>query len=257
MKPSDLASRFDELDAARALGDLSPEERAEWQQLVDDHGFQPDTGLDLLVAGLESTLPEATARPPARLVAKLEQETKAFMPASETVPPAESVESNADIISFWKHPALGWAAAACFGILLYTSEPSAPDEVDPAQARNALLASASSVQLPFAGLADYEGLSGDVVWADDSQSGYMRFEGLPANDPTVAQYQLWIVDPERDERPVDGGVFDIPAGEGEVVVPIRAALAVSEPVAFVITVEKPGGVVVSSQEIVAAIAQRG
>ena len=85
----------------------------------------------------------------------------------------------------------------------------------------------------------------------------MRFSGLPAKDPTKAQYQLWIVDPARDERPVDGGVFNIPSDGGEVVVPIRAALRVDNPVAFVITVEQPGGVVVSKQEIVAAIAQRG
>jgi len=254
MKPSDLASRFDELDAARALGDLSPKEHAEWEQLVADHGFEPDVELDLLVAGLESSLSDTDDQPPADLLAKLESEAKTFMPAVEPEPKEETV---AEIIPFWKHPALGWAAAACFGFVLFTSQPESPATPSVADSRNALLASASSVQLPFAGLSDFEGLSGDVVWADDSQSGYMRFNGLPPNDPTVAQYQLWIVDPERDERPVDGGVFNIPAGAGEVIVPIQAALPVDEPVAFVITVEKPGGVVVSAQEIVAAIAQRG
>jgi len=253
MKPTELASRFDELDAARALGDLSPEEHTEWKQLVDEHGFKPDAELDVLVAGLEATLPEPAQQPSTTLIAKLESDAAAFMPADD--PGAR----EADIIPlpFWKHPALGWAAAACFGILLFTSETAETRVTDPAAARHELLAAAGSVQLPFAGLADYEGLSGDVVWADDSQTGYMRFAGLPANDPTVTQYQLWIVDPERDERPVDGGVFDIPAGQGEVIVPIRAALVVDNPVAFVITVEKPGGVVVSAQETVAAIAQRG
>lgn len=249
MKPSEHASRFDELDAARALGDLSPEEHAEWQQLVDEHGFEPDVEFDLLVAGLETSLPQATDQPPADLVRRLETEAQAFMPA------VEEKEPEAEIIPFWKHPALGWAAAACFAVFLFTSQPE--DTVSVTDSRNELLASASSVQLSFAGLAEYEGLSGDVVWADDSQTGFMRFEGLPANDPTVAQYQLWIVDPERDERPVDGGVFDIPSGGGDVIVPIRATLPVNEPVAFVITVEKPGGVVVSAQEVVAAIAQRG
>jgi hypothetical protein len=37
----------------------------------------------------------------------------------------------------------------------------------------------------------------------------MSLKNLAVNDPTQNQYQLWIVDPERDELPVDGGVFDI------------------------------------------------
>ena len=78
---------------------------------------------------------------------------------------------------------------------------------------------------------------------------------LPANDPRQAQYQLWIVDPARDaDAPVDGGVFDIPA-TGTVVVPIRNPVAVNDPQAFVITMEQPGGVVVSKQQVVVAIAK--
>ncbi len=247
MNPRERADRFAELDAARALGDLSPEELMEWQQLVDEHGFEPDGTLDLLVAGLESTLAPAVEAPPAGLRQRLEADTAAF-----------AAEAPAEVIPFWRNAALGWAVAAGFAILLMVQgtqpEPALPS---PAEARSALLEASDAVRLDFAGLADYGGLSGDVVWSDDSQQGYMRFAGLPANDPTQAQYQLWIVDPERDERPVDGGVFDIPANAGEVVVPIRAALPVDRPVAFVITVEKPGGVVVSAQETVAAIAQRG
>ena len=60
------------------------------------------------------------------------------------------------------------------------------------------------------------------------------------------QYQLWIVDPERAAQPVDGGVFDVQAGTREVIIPINAKLAVNNPAAFAITLEKPGGVVVSA-----------
>lgn len=61
-------------------------------------------------------------------------------------------------------------------------------------------------------------------WSNARQSGYMRFTGLAANDPSESQYQLWIFDGERDDRyPIDGGVFDVPAS-GEVVVPIAAKL---------------------------------
>ena len=84
-----------------------------------------------------------------------------------------------------------------------------------------------------------------VVWNDERQEGYMLLTGMPANDPATSQYQLWIVDPDRDENPVDGGVFDVPSGEPSVVIPIDAKLAVSNPAVFAITREQPGGVVVS------------
>lgn len=89
--------------------------------------------------------------------------------------------------------------------------------------------------------------SGDVVWSTSSQQGVMRFVGLPINDPSIDQYQLWIIDPSRDDEPVDGGVFDIATG-GESLVAIDAKLNVIDPVAFAITIEQPGGVVVSTQE---------
>ncbi len=99
---------------------------------------------------------------------------------------------------------------------------------------------------------------GDVVWDRASQSGYLRFEGLEPNDPARHQYQLWIVDATRDDRyPVDGGVFDVPKSSSPVVVRVRAAVPVREPAAFVVTLEKPGGAVVSGHENVVAVARAG
>lgn len=92
--------------------------------------------------------------------------------------------------------------------------------------------------------AGFEEVSGEVVWSDATQKGFMRLVGLPPNDPSTAQYQLWIVDPDRDEHPVDGGVFDVQT-LGEVFVPFEARIRVHAPTAFAITREKPGGVVVS------------
>jgi len=247
MKSTEMKQRFDELDAARAFGDLSPEEQAEWTQLINKHGFSSDFDLDLLVAGLDATLAEDVVAPSADLVKKLEGQAAGFSPKAAV----------AEAIPFWRNPALGWAAAACFAVALVVMNPRAETDPSSAELRETLIAGADVLQLEFAGTPEFENLTGDVVWTDDGQSGFMRFTGLPANDPTKTQYQLWIVDPTRDERPVDGGVFNIPSDGGEVVVPIRAALRVDSPVAFVITVEQPGGVVVSKQEIVAAIAQRG
>jgi hypothetical protein len=101
------------------------------------------------------------------------------------------------------------------------------------------------------------GAGGAVVWNGAAQAGVMRFNGLQPNDPAEWQYQLWIFDAARDDRfPVDGGVFDVGPG-GEALVPIRARLPVSDAVLFAITVERAGGVVVSSRERIALVAQPG
>lgn len=95
---------------------------------------------------------------------------------------------------------------------------------------------------------------GEVVWSTASQQGFMTIQGLPINDVTIEQYQLWIIDPTRDDKPVDGGVFDI-SSTGESIIPIRAKLRVDKPTVFAITVEKPGGVVVSDQKRLPLIAK--
>jgi hypothetical protein len=130
----------------------------------------------------------------------------------------------------------------------------------PAEERAALLAKSDSLKIPLAATKDpaAAGMSGDVVWDPVTQRGFVHFAGLAANDPAVHQYQIWIFDAARDKRyPVDGGVFDVPANAAEVVIPIRATLMVRKPAAFAVTVEKPGGVVVSGREHVVALGAIG
>jgi len=99
------------------------------------------------------------------------------------------------------------------------------------------------------------GVTGDVVWDPKSQNGYVRFRGMQANNATEQQYQLWIFDGTRDERyPVDGGVFNIPAGQSEVIIPIKAKLQIRDPAMFAVTIEKPGGSVVSSRDRIVVLA---
>ncbi|WP_291156955.1 anti-sigma factor domain-containing protein [Gemmatimonas sp. UBA7669] len=89
---------------------------------------------------------------------------------------------------------------------------------------------------------------GEVWWDAARQRGVLRIRGLVPNDPRLAQYQLWIVDAERDARyPVDGGVFDI-GRDGEVLVVIDARVPVRRATLFAVTLEVPGGVVVSTRE---------
>ncbi|MFI4871213.1 MAG: anti-sigma factor [Phycisphaerales bacterium JB061] len=106
---------------------------------------------------------------------------------------------------------------------------------------------------------EYAGVTGDVVWDPETNKGYMRFDNLPANDPKVSRYQLWIVDQARGTPlqvpPVDGGMFDVEASEdGQWIVPFTAHLPVGEVFGFGVTVEGPDGVVVSDQTAKAVIA---
>ena len=126
----------------------------------------------------------------------------------------------------------------------------------PAEERATLLAKSDSLKINFGATKDpaAAGVSGDVVWDPVTQRGFLHFVGLAANDPALRQYQLWIFDGGRDQRyPVDGGVFDVPANATEVVIPIRAALPVLSAKAFAVTVEKPGGVVVSGRQHVVVL----
>ena len=166
---------------------------------------------------------------------------------------------------------LGWAvaAAACvvLAVNIYLTRfdkspeaarvlPTPPSEVrlTPAQLRQQLLDSAPDVvRADVAGLKEYQQVKGDIVWSDSKQAGYMRFRNLPANDKSKETYQLWIFDETQPEKyPIDGGTFDVDAN-GEVVVPINPKLRPKNPKAFAVTVEKPGGVVVSERGKIAAI----
>lgn len=167
--------------------------------------------------------------------------------------------------------AFGWIAAAAIlsaavlgwipGLNGPLPAPSAPRVAQrptpptPAEAMTKLSSAPGSLTLPWTATEDPAAADagGEVVWSDAEQVGFMRFTGLPTNDPVEYQYQLWIFDPTQDERyPIDGGVFDV-AGP-EAVVPIDPKLRVDGPTLFAVTIEKPGGVVVSSRERLVLIA---
>lgn len=172
----------------------------------------------------------------------------------------------------WRESAaVGWYAAAAMlllavgawwpgleGMVTPGTSSALVELVPPALERERLLASGGEVlRWNWAPTDDpsARGLAGDVVWSAALQTGFMRFQGLASNEPAVTRYQLWVFDADRDERyPVDGGVFDIPAGATEVVVPIHSVLPVGQAVAFAVTVELPGGAVVSTRERIVALA---
>lgn len=146
---------------------------------------------------------------------------------------------------------LGWAAAAVLavatGALLYDRRP-APSGSPTDDLRAAVDAATDVLRLPLASNDPSQaGASGQVVWSASLQKGYLDLRGMTPNDRAAAQFQLWLVDPARDPNPIDGGVFDVPAGSA--IVPFAPKLAAVDPQVFAVTSEIPGGVVVTDGPI--------
>ncbi|BCX47825.1 anti-sigma K factor RskA [Haloferula helveola] len=253
MNPDSQEDRFAELSAGLALGDLDAAETRELEELCEKLGRTPDGSLMMTAAALDVALGESEEMPP-ELADRLWD-----LAGEKEAPGGATIVEPA--VSPWhrivRHPASGWAIAAVLVLLLALQGMRGGNGSAQRLTADRLVAESSDLlRLGFSGLGEFEAAGGEVLWSDDRQQGFMRLTGIPVNDPTVAQYQLWIVDPQRDaDSPVDGGVFDIDARSHEVLIPIDAKLPINEPKAFVITLEQPGGVVKSKQETVVALAK--
>ena len=248
--PTPNSDRMNELLAARALGDIDRAEQSELDALVSAAG--DDESLDLLAAQLDLALAhDAHDAPPAHVLEKLDAAAAEFTNPPEIAGRIAPARTGAPI---------AWvAAAACLLLAVLAWRPGVSIPAPPAFDELAAAPGALTVGLS-ADLAGEQPV-GRLVWDESTQRGVMRFEGLPVNDPSVEQYQLWIFDASRESfaespleirHPVDGGVFDI-AANGVVEVPIDAKIPVGQPVLFAVTIEPPGGVVVSDRSRIAAV----
>lgn len=285
--------RHIELACDRALIGLSPAEEAELVSLMTS-GQQVDPGLEVAAAAIalaeseaeeplpqhlaERVLASANAQPAAPPLRVVRGGTVPMLPQQPLLPPRAvtpppRIEQPQPVAparpSVLRRFAPWLAAAACFGIAVGSFVFRGPrDEQalgtgDPragaADRRARLLSEApDAVRVAWSSTKDPagQGESGDIVWSSARQEGFMTFRALASNDPSKYQYQLWIFDGARDERyPVDGGVFDVDPSKGEVVIPITARVRVSDPRLFAVTIEPPGGVVVSSRERIVVTAK--
>jgi len=183
--------------------------------------------------------------------------------AANTTAANTTTRSNSLALAGW----IAAAAATIVAVIGWMRDPSPGPKVvevparvpTHAERRAELLANAKDVvTTAWKSTDDPNGknVSGDVVWSPELQRGFMRFRGLPRNEATRSQYQLWIFDkPRGTDHPIDGGVFDVASIDGDVIVPIDAKLKVFDPAMFAVTEEAPGGVVVSKREHIVALAQ--
>ncbi|MEM6292880.1 MAG: anti-sigma factor [Myxococcota bacterium] len=263
--------RLDALLVAQATEGLDATDAAELDALLD---ASPDADADAYadVAAAITLAELGTVEP---MPAHLRQAVLDDVPPRVAVAPANAAPP---VRAGWMGWAVAIAVAAVLAMVLLqperpapiiaTAAPTvvvvpavepAPREPTPAEARKSLLNTRADARvLAWTAGPDPTGTNvrGDVVWSASEQRGYMRFEGLRPLQPEDAVYQLWIFDGTRDDRyPVDGGVFTVPTGARDVVVPIDATLPVAEAAMFAVTVEAPGGVVVSDRSRIAALAK--
>ena len=278
-----------ELLADQAVFGLSEKELRELERLENEYpNLSLDPTFEVAAAAVGLSKIDSSEHMPASLQSKILADADEFFGAAQVVneeprkhevvePVTETVESNVRTVEFDepKRPFWQWLTPVFAGIgclalianiwITYSGQQEvAVQKKDPVESpkvltssekRDQFIASAKDViRTSWTSPAKDENLKGEVVWSTEKQEGYMTFKGLPKNAADKETYQLWIFDETPLEaHPVDGGVFDINA-DGEVVVPIDAKIRTGAPKAFAVTVEKPGGVVVSKREKIVALA---
>jgi hypothetical protein len=259
-----------DLLSKKAVYGLSEEEQKELDALLHEfEGDDLDGSFDLAAAAISMIDLKTTEPLPDHLRRKILADAGRIFDAPVETPRqvvyAEPKRPFRDLS--W----LGWAAAAAACIALaavilmprvprtvYVNVPEIKEQLTPAQMRQRLMDTSTDVIKANWGpgnVKELKDISGDIVWSDSKQAGYMRFRGLPINEKDKQTYQLWIFDETQDEKtPIDGGTFDI-QDNGDVIIPINAKLKAVHPKMFAVTVEKPGGVVVSKREKIPALAK--
>ena len=235
MMPDPRRARLEELLGMEATQKLTPAEESELDALLASFPDEDPDGFELAAAAVHLALIGATEEMPPALAEKL------HLTAVAVGPSPRRPRTGRHAWTVWA----GWAVAAGLAwLLLYTNWPKpsvVQSEPTFAQKREELLKDKSA---KTAAAEDAKtGISANVVWSTAKQDGYLEVRGLKPNDPTKEQYQLWIVDPTK-KQPVDGGVFDVNP-DGTALVRVRAPIIVKDALAFAVTKETAGGVVVS------------
>ena len=282
--------RLLELLADRTVFGLDEKESMELKKIKKEFpDWDNDLSLELAAAAIGLSTLETEEQLPNHLQMKIfasadkyfetheaSQKVLSFTPKSGVNAGSEATGKVRNIVETITSPWqwLGWAfaAAACIALaftLLTTRSNNTPEivktpetiqipqtELSVEQKRERLLASAAdTVTIPLTNPKNGKEIVGDMVWSNAEQKGYARFTNLPVNEASKESYQLWIVDETQDAKtPISGGVFDINK-TGEVIVPVNAQIQVRKPKMIAVTIEKSGGVVVSKQEKVVALAK--
>ena len=268
-----------DLLTAKATGRISEEEARQLKELEEMFSeFKDDHSFELAAAAIGLINLKTDEPLPAHLRNRILDDAEQYLVAdAKDISEQKSSETEeyqktltfAPKRSIWQ--SLGWvfAAAACIALAVviwnkprveYVQAP--PPQITPTPTPNAneqrqqLLASSNDlVQKSWTDFDPKKPLNvrGDFVWSNSAQKGFARFQNMPVNDKSKETYQIWIFD-ETQKNPISAGVFDADQ-TGEIIIPMEAAIRVEKPTMIGITVEKPGGVMVSDLSKVMAVAK--
>lgn len=261
--------RLQDLLATYAVQELTPTEHAELTALLAEVDGVTAEEFETAAAAMHLAMTQTNESLPDGLADKVLSDATDFfeertpLPQGQSAParpvsPASTVRSS----GIRMRELLAWATAAIAIVFAVMKPPTVIELPDPqprpapmsiAESRDLLLEDADTIKRDWQATPDptAANASGEIVWNTKKQQGFMRIADLEKNDPTKSQYQLWIFDTDQ-EHPIDGGVFDIT--DGEQLIPIDPKIAASEVFQFAVTIEKPGGVVVSKKERIPLLA---
>lgn len=278
---------LNDLLVERALNGIDDADQARLTELLKKAGVEDDETFDLAAAAAMLAMAHPAEKAPASVYTRAGQAAELFArelenegnvvgaPALKIVEPEFGAPRSRRISSAW----LGWmAAAACLAFaaigwlqMFANRQTLIPASVSLASLRDSVSRSPDAQRFAWGDWDNPEikGVKGEVVWNEAGQQGLMTFRGLPENDPSKEQYQLWIVDERGLEQRVSGGIFNgtgqSTGWQGEVrsqrigdelLVEVSPRIHVGQPVLFAVTIEKPGGTWVSDMKrrVVAAAA---
>jgi hypothetical protein len=280
-----LNDEYIELLIQKAVSGLDETEQERFNQLDPEMAEMEVRSFELTAAAITTAATAADETLPSHLRSQILAGANRYFATSEIADSTADASVDRELVSRSRPDEdgtsrswfgwLGWAvaAAACVALAINITltrflpdgeiaknQVSTPQTPPPApsleQLHDQLAASPGAVKANWApgNVKDIKGISGDLVWNEAKQEGYMKLRGLPVNDAKTC-YQLWIFDKNQDKAtPIDGGVFNV-TREGDVVIPITAKIKAVGPEMFAITIEKEGGVVVSKREKIAALAK--
>ncbi len=269
MKTLPRNERLLELLADNAVGALSSAEIAELESLKAKEPGADFEVFDRAAAAVDLAFVTEIQSAPASLIAKLKADTAALSQTTNRTEPIGRIQIAQRPNRFLQ--TAGWlAAAACLAIAVAGWWPRLNQGGSRGYGDFASFKTSTpdAVSAPFGDFNDLttgappeiRSVTGEVVWSDSAQTGFLKLKGMPANDPSKEQYQLWIIDGTRGlGQRISGAIFDVPkdiaVAKGEVIVRIDPQLHVNKAAIFAITIEQPGGVWVSDMTRRAVLAK--
>ncbi|MCS6874689.1 MAG: anti-sigma factor [Acidobacteriota bacterium] len=242
--------KIKELISGKVLGSLEEEELKELEEITKNlpELAEEIESFELAAAAINLTSLNELEPLPVHLKEKIIEEAEVHF---EKSPKALNTEKKIPIFAW-----LGWvfAGLAIIGLAvnIYFTH-FLKQESNNLLEREKILSMPDTIKLQWKDPKNPDQIIGDLAWNNAEQKGFVRFFSLPTNDPNKETYQLWIVD-EGQKYPIDAGLFNVNT-QGEIILPIDVRLKVEKPKMFVVTAEKPGGVVVSELKKVVAIAK--